>query len=267
MSIRTPETDLKLWISCHIKAGTFRDATAEEKQRAIAAARWDEQSKAEWDQPWTLHIPQCWLSPYSGDPRLTDPFLLKVWFYFTFDGKAFIINYTDKQLDKEVKSKPLTPGSEVWLDCPMKVEDDKKRYVMRLHVAWPKLERPNALSLSETLAKIEAEPAWRSFNQQADEVWVSIAHGYHEDKHYQSYPAAQFPQAFLTDVANDGKTFSDVAFIEITHWYYTVETCRHSDDYIDAARAHGEDATGEWQQRERHMDDRKWLYEVLPQKA
>lgn len=254
--MRSPETDLTLRISCMVN---YREATAEQKQRAIAAARRNEHSKVEWDQPWTVHIPQHWL---SYDNKLTDWFLLSVCFSYEFDGEAFFITcLTD---EKTLRSQPLLPQHEVTVDVPLKVEDVAKRqYVMRLHVAWPKLERPNAHTLSETLAMIENDPAWRTFNQESDEVWVSIAHGYHDDEHYNKYPAAQFPQAFLADVAKDSKTFSDVAFIEMSHWYYTMETCCHSDDYIDAARAHGEDATGEWQSRESHMDEKKWLYEVL----
>ena len=254
--MRIPETDLVLRISCLVN---YREATAEQKQCALAVVRHFESSTAEWDKPWTVHIPQQWLSSY---PHLVDFFLLGKFIDYEWDGKAFVI--TTSIDGKEVRTQPLLPQQEVTLDMPLKVEDVADRqYVMRLHVAWPKFERPNAHTLSEALAMIENEPAWRTFNQESDEVWVFIAHGYHDEEYYNKYPAAQFPQAFLADVAKDGKTFRDVAFIEISHWYYTMETCRHSDDYIDAARAHGEDATGEWQSRESHMDEKKWLYEVL----
>jgi len=254
--MRTPETDLVLRISCLVN---YREATEEQKQRALAVVKRFESSTVEWDQPWTVHISQ----KYGGHDRLISFFLLGNSFDYDWDGKAFVISSWVG--DKEVRTQPLLPQHEVTIDVPLEVVegDAQRKYVMRLHVAWPKFERPNARSLAEVLSEIENESAWRTFDQKNDEVWVSISYGYHDQEHYNKYPAAQFPQAFLADVTKDAKTFEGVGFIELSHWYYTMETCCHSDDYIDAARAHGEDATGEWLSRESHMDEKKWLYEVL----
>lgn len=254
--MRTPETDLVLRISCLVN---YREATEEQKQRALAVVKKFESSTIEWDLPWTVHIPQKW----GGYDHLISFFLLGHSFDYYWDGQAFVISSTVNH--QEVCTQPLLPQHEVTIDVPLEVEEEnaKRKYVMRLHVAWPKFERPNARSLAEVLGMIENEPAWRKFNQESDEVWVSIAYGYHKEEHYNKYPIAQFPQAFLADVVKDGKTFDGVGFIELSHWYYTMEIHSHSDDYIDAARAHGEDATGEWHSRERHMDEKKWLYEVL----
>lgn len=264
---RVPKSNLELYIEvkCHSYDG---DRPINEEEREMLTCEIHDRC---FTKDYPVETP--WQIPTSQDIYELIPKSILKAFVTDYDGKAFIISTaihrslvdeltrvnsgnididTDDYDDEE---------SEIW--CKLRLEPDGEVvtgtrilrgmaiYDILLHISWHSNQIPQSITLEEALTQLESSSnKWQGMGD-THKVFVSLAHGPLQAEEYKTYDAKDFPALFFDDLRLDPETTKDISLIIVRTKYSERVEHEYSDDYQDAARAHGEDCSP-WYSTEWH---------------
>lgn len=245
--LRYPRTTLVLRLSCTCMGEPI---SAKEKEQVMDKLVWNKsyckiQLDADYcvdmsDDKWRLQFPS---RPYCG--------------CYGFDGEAFLFQSNS---DRKEDAKRLLPGqvvtSEFYFQTevyrPNRMKKDVKVNHATLTISWPEWKK-DIVSVEKLIQNIRDKEQlvktdnWNNkpFDVSNHEVEVQVADGQEEPRLLKSYPMAQWPAAFTSDLEADPHLLDAYAFVRIQPIGVHPVTYSHTDDYMDAAEGYGEDVERE----------------------
>lgn len=161
------------------------------------------------------------------------------------DGKSIIIcieNATPERSYGDCPPTRLCAGEEIV--ATKVVYLDEGIFILRLHISWP-TELQKSYSLDDVSDKLlQYESQFQSLDKDKYVVKVLVANGPYQPEVIGEYPVSRFPQELTELINNNPEQFADATLIKVNTYYLNRTYVERSDDYQDAARAHGEDPTG-----------------------
>ena len=176
----------------------------------------------------------------------------------SYDGKTLTVHHDMPTHTDPTESYPtsqLAMGGEV--EAQKNYDLGTAIYRVSLHISWPKQER-KAVSLEQAFDELsQAAAKWSNYDDASYEIRTAIAYGPLVALEYVTYKPSQFPGRFFEDLREE----QGLSYIAVQLYYLHEEWHSHSDDYIDAAKAHGEECD-DWCTKAWCPSGEKQMYEI-----
>ncbi|MBP5548618.1 MAG: hypothetical protein J6X58_07005 [Bacteroidales bacterium] len=264
---RTPHTKLSLWIEASRMTDTGKALPLDDEEREMLP---HELRNPTMKNPTEHPINTPWEIEINDETSyLADELNIDVWingYDDEFDGENIVVHHespTHTNSDDDYPTQKLKKGGEI--SVTKILDQGTALYNVILNIAWPQ-QKENTIPLQEALQNMrEKAEEWNKLPNVADnfgfEIHTFLAHGPKKARKYKIYNPDSFPEKFIEELNSDSEALNDLTQIVIQAYKVYQEYHEHSDDYIDAARAYGEDCSP-WYTTERVCHGPKTEYDI-----